>query len=296
MDPSSYTSTAGASVTFTVAIVGNDGSATGTVAFSDNGIVIAGCAAVPLAGGKALCNTTALAAGTHAITGAYSGDATYAAAVAGPITQTVTAPPPPAPTIGTLPVAATMDSSAYTIGAGTTVTFTAVVSGSSGTPTGAIAFKDNGIVIAGCESVALAGGRALCSTSALAAGSHKITGSYAGDATYGPGVAGPITQTVTAPVTLPAYFGMDASAYTYHRGDTVTFTAYIPAAGGTVGFTDNNATIPGCGAVTVPADGIATCTTRKVNAVGVHAIRGLYSGTAAYGAGVAGPITVTVLR
>ena len=292
MDSSSYTSVAGTSVTFTVAIVGNNGTATGTVAFSDNGAAIAGCASVPLADGKALCSTASLAAGAHAISGAYSGDATYAAAVAGPVTQTVTAPPP---AIGTLPVTATMDSTSYTIGAGTSVTFTAMVSGSSATPTGTIAFKDNGVLVAGCESVAVASGQALCSTNTLLAGSHKITGAYSGDATYGPGVAGPITQTVTAPVTLPTYFGMDASAYTIHRSDAVTFTAYIPGAGGSVSFSDNNASIAGCGAVPVPANGIAKCTTRKL-AVGSHAIRGVYSGTPAYSAGVAGPVTVTVLK
>jgi hypothetical protein len=170
------------------------------------------------------------------------------------------------------------------------------VSGTSGTPTGTIAFKDNGALIAGCESVALSAGKALCSTGALAAGSHKITGDYSGNATYGKGVAGPITQTVTAPVTLPASFGMDASSYTIHRGDSVTLTAYIPGAGGTVNFTDNNSSIAGCGAVTVPANGIATCTTKKVNVLGVHAIRGVYSGTAAYPAGIAGPISLTVVR
>jgi hypothetical protein len=296
MDSSAYTIAAGSGVTFTAAVMGNLGAATGTVAFKDGATAIAGCEAVPLATGRALCTTSALTAGSHAITGEYSGDATYAAGIAGPITQTVDAPPPPPPAIGTLSVSATMDSTSYTIGAGSLVTFTAAISGSSGTPTGTVAFKDNGVLIAGCEAVALSLGKALCSTSALTAGSHRISGDYSGNATYGKGVAGPITQTVTAPVTLPTSFGMDASTYTIHRGDSVTLTAYIPAVGGTVNFTDNNVTIPGCGAVSVPANGIAVCATKKVNVLGTHAIRGVYSGTPAYGAGIAGPITLTVVR
>ena len=296
MDSTAYTIAAGSSVTFTAALMGNNGEATGHVAFTDNGVAIAGCEAIALAAGKALCTTSALAAGSHAITGAYSGDSTYAAGTAGPITQTVSAPPPPPPAIGTLSVSATMDSTSYTIGAGSVVTFTAALAGASGTPTGTVAFADNGSPIAGCEAAALSSGKALCSTSALAAGSHRITGNYSGDTTYGKGVAGPITQSITAAVPLPTSFGLDSSSYTIHKGDSVTFTAYIPGVGGTVNFTDNNATIAGCGAVTVPANGIATCSTKKVNVLGVHAIRGVYSGTPGYSAGIAGPISQTVIR
>ena len=94
------------------------------------------------------------------------------------------------------PVSATMDSSAYTIKAHQSVTFTAAVMGNFGTPTGTIAFQDGTGVISGCGGVAISGGKATCTTSALTHGSHPIRGMYSGDATYGPGVAGPITETV----------------------------------------------------------------------------------------------------
>ncbi len=72
---------------------------------------------------------------------------------------------------------------------GQTVTFTASVSGSGATPTGTIAFKADGSVLAGCGTggvVSLSGGSALCATPALTvAGSpHAITADYSGDATY----------------------------------------------------------------------------------------------------------------
>jgi len=76
-------------VTFTASIMGNGVAPTGNVAFQDGGTAISGCATSALASGKATCTTSALASGTHSITGKYSGDSTYAAGTAGPITQTV---------------------------------------------------------------------------------------------------------------------------------------------------------------------------------------------------------------
>jgi hypothetical protein len=72
-----------------------------------------------------------------------------------------------------------------------TVTFTASVSGSGGTPTGTVTFTADGNAITGCGTngvVSLSGGSAACASSALtAAGSpHAITATYNGDATYDP--------------------------------------------------------------------------------------------------------------
>src|SRR6185503_20191034 len=90
MDSSSYTIGAGQAVTLTTRVVGNVGTPGGTVSFRAGGSAIAGCASIAVSGGKASCTTSSLAAGTWAITGIYSGDGTYGAAQAGPITQTVT--------------------------------------------------------------------------------------------------------------------------------------------------------------------------------------------------------------
>jgi hypothetical protein len=107
-----------------------------------------------------------------------------------------TPPPPPPPATTPAPVSATMDSSSYTVKQGTRVTFTAKVMGNAGTPTGTVSFTANGSVISGCSSVALASGTATCTTNGLKRGSFQIRGNYSGDTVYGPGVAGPITQTV----------------------------------------------------------------------------------------------------
>ena len=113
--------------------------------------------------------------------------------------STGTPPPPPPPSPpppSSQPVSATMDSSDYTVKEGQSVTFTAAIFGNAGVATGTVTFKDGANAIAGCASVALASGKALCTTSTLTVGSHSITGVYSGDATYGAGIAGPITQTV----------------------------------------------------------------------------------------------------
>lgn len=189
MDSSSYAIAAGQAVTFTTRIMGNSGAPTGTVSFKASGNAIPGCGAAPVSGNQATCTTSALGGGTYAITGLYSGDATYGGAVAGPITQTVTG------VATTASYGLTIDSSAYVASAGQAVTFTVVVTGPV-TPTGTVDFQDNGATISGCAGVALSGGVARCTASSLARGSHPIRGSYSGDANNGAGIAGPITETI----------------------------------------------------------------------------------------------------
>ncbi len=188
MDSSSYAIAAGQSVTFTARVMGNSGTPTGTVSFRAGSSTITGCGAVALAGGQATCTTSSLSGGSYAISGVYSGDSTYAGAVAGPITETV------AGNAATASYGLTIDSSSYASSVGQAVTFTVVVSGNN--PTGIVDFQDNGATIAGCAGVSLSGGVATCTTSSLAAGSHPIRGWYYGDANNPAGIAGPITQTV----------------------------------------------------------------------------------------------------
>jgi predicted outer membrane repeat protein len=64
----------GAAVTFTATMAA---AVSGTVAFADNGVTLAGCTAQTTASSQATCTTSALAAGMHRITAIYSGDANY---------------------------------------------------------------------------------------------------------------------------------------------------------------------------------------------------------------------------
>ena len=147
------------------------------------------------------------------------------------------------------------------------MTFTATVMGNAGTPTGTIAFRDNGAAIAGCAPVALANGKATCTTSGLAGGTHPITGLYSGNATYSSGVAGPITQTVKGSVATR--LAIDSSRYTSTAGQSVTLTVKVTGNGtaaGSVNFQDNGSSIAGCASIALDATGTGTCTTSSPRA------------------------------
>jgi hypothetical protein len=68
--------------------------ATGTVQFLDGSTVLG---TVTINGGSAALSRSNLAIGAHSITAVYSGDGNYTASTSGPLTQTVSAPPPGAP-------------------------------------------------------------------------------------------------------------------------------------------------------------------------------------------------------
>ena len=144
----------------------------------------------------------------------------------------------------------TLASSANPSTYGNSVTFTATVSATSGSPTGTVNFKDNGTSISGCASQPLASGTATCVTSSLSVGNHPITAEYSGDSTYATSI-GTLTggQTVNAAVpaaptnlsatsgdasavltwTAPASDGGSAiTSYDYSLDDGATWTSFNP--------------------------------------------------------------------
>ena len=74
------------------------GSMIGTVAFTDNAAPIAGCAAVPVSAGLAICSVIYPLAGAHSIVAAYSGDADDVASTAPTFSEAVQ----PDPTVTTV--------------------------------------------------------------------------------------------------------------------------------------------------------------------------------------------------
>jgi len=107
----------GESVTFTATVSPTPGD--GTVAFTADGTALSGCTAqaVDPASGKATCQASSLASGTHSIVATYGGDAFYggstspalAQVVSSPTATTATttsttpAPPPPSPVFTPFP-------------------------------------------------------------------------------------------------------------------------------------------------------------------------------------------------
>ncbi|WP_271582961.1 Ig-like domain repeat protein [Bradyrhizobium sp. CCBAU 45389] len=173
----------GQSVTFTATVTAPSGMPTGTVTFKD-GATTLGTGA--LAGGVATFSTSALAAGSHSITAVYPGDVNNAGSTSAALTQAV----------NQSATTAVVTSSQNPSPAGQPVTFTATVSSGGGTPTGTVTFSDGGAAIG---AATLAAGIATFTTASLTLGSHAITASYAGNATFTASTSAPLIQSVNTP-------------------------------------------------------------------------------------------------
>jgi hypothetical protein len=237
--------------------------ASGTVTFKDGATVLGSTA---VSGGVATLHTSALAVGVHSLTASFS-----AGGVSAPLTQTVNR-------AGTT---TTLTSSANPSAFGQAVTFTATVSAVApgvGMPTGSVTFKDGATTLG---TVALVGGHAGFSTSALSVANHVIVAIYGGSGSFNASAAG-LHQIVFSKVTLtgsptPSLFGQ-----------AVTLTASISPVpvGGMVTFKDG-ATVLGSAAV---SGGTATLHTSML-AAGVHSLTANFSA-----GGVSAPFTQTVNR
>jgi hypothetical protein len=258
-------STFGQAVTFTATITGSGGTATGTVTFLDGGTSIG---TGTLSGGIATFTTSTLSVGNHTITTSYPGDGNFTASTG------ALANNPQVVNKGA--TTTTLTSSQNPSAFGQPVTFTATVSGSGGTPTGAVTFLDGGAAIG---TGTLSGGVATFTTSALSAGNHTITTSYPGDANFGAstGALANNPQVVNKGATSTTLISSpNPSAF----GQAVTFTATVTGGGstptGTVTFKDGASTI---GTAKLNASGIATLTVSSL-AIGTHSITASYGGDA----------------
>jgi hypothetical protein len=180
-------------VTLTATVAGGGGTPTGTVSFRDNGAAIG---TVSLGGsGVAALVMSSLAAGSHSVVATYNGDTNFAASSSSPTTVTINggsgASPGSAGSTGT-----TLTSSANPATFGQPVVFTASVRSSAGTPTGTVAFMDQGRTIGTSQ---LSGGSASLTVSSLRVGPHLITAAYIGNASFTASVSSPLQQSIAAP-------------------------------------------------------------------------------------------------
>jgi len=254
-------------VTFTATVTpGYKGTATGTVTFYDGATAI-GTSSLSLAktksgGQQATFSTSSLALGAHSITAAYGGDTTFLPSTSAVLTETITT----STTATTL--ASSLNPSIY----GQSVTLTANVTSSGGTPAGTVTFTDGANTLG---TSALSGGQATLSINTLGAGPHSITATYSGDVGFNSSSSSPLAQTVNQATTaLALVSSANPSAYS----QSVTFTATItPQFGGqstgTVTFKDGATTI-GTGAVS----GNAAAFTTNALALGSHSITASYGG------------------
>jgi hypothetical protein len=258
----------GQAVTFTATVSPNSGTGTptGTVTFLDGTMTLG---TGTLNSGKAAFTTSTLTVGTHSITASYGGDANFSSSTSTAISQVV----------NTATGATTTNmliSSPNPSNLSQAVTFTATVKPASGTgvPTGTVTFLDGNTALG---TATLTSGVASFITVALTGGTHTITATYNGDATFAPSTSPPVTQTVNKVGTTTAIV---SSVNPSVIGQAVIFTANVTVLansnftpGGTVTFLDAGTSL-GTGTLT---NGSASFTTSTL-IVGTHSITAMYNG------------------
>lgn len=90
----------------------------------------------------------------------------------------------------------TLTASPTTAATGTTVSFTAMVTAATGSPTGTVTFLDGTTPLG---TATLSSGKAGYSTTSLAGGTHSITAAYGGDANDASSVSSAVTLAITVP-------------------------------------------------------------------------------------------------
>jgi hypothetical protein len=231
----------GVILTATVTVASGSGKITGTVTFTD-GAASLGTANIG-AGGTASLNKT-LAPGPHAIVATYGGDANDNGSASAPLALPIN--------LASTSVALTSSASPATVLS--TVTFTAVVTGNGGAPTGTVTFAVDGAAV---KTATLdTAGKASFSDSSMTVGSHAVTASYSGDINDNGSVSTALTQAMHAIATTTS-LGTGATAGPAPQ--TVLIATVVgtsgPIATGTVTFTNGTTVI---GTATLDSTGVGT--------------------------------------
>lgn len=197
----------------------------------------------------------------------------------------------------TLPTSNTaLSASPTTALLGASITFTANVtgeSGSTGTPTGTVTFMDGPTTL---STVTLASGKATYATSALAVGIHDVTAVYSGDANFSGSTSSEVTVTINSATPINTTTSLTASPTSALVGASITFSSTVtPASGGaiptgTVIFMDGSSAI---GVENLDANGDASLITSALLA-GVHSITAVYSGSGSFNGSTSTAVTVTI--
>ncbi len=139
-----------------------------------------------LSGGSASFTTSTLSVGSDNIKASYPGDGTLGSSTSSPVSQVVQQ----------ATTTTTLMSSLNPANVGQSVTFTASVAPQyGGTITGNVIFSNNGTKLL-LGTVALSGGIASYTSTALPAGSDSITAEYVGSSSYATSTSAPVSQVV----------------------------------------------------------------------------------------------------
>jgi hypothetical protein len=227
-------------------------------------------------GGSVSFTYSSLFTGSHSITAVYGGDSNYIGSTSNAV----------ALSIGLTTATVTLTpSTASPVTYGTSLTFTATVSGAAGYPTGTVQLKNGSTVIGsgtlsnGVVAITLSG------VNSLEGGTYSLTAVYAGDSNYDAASSAALPFTVnkaSSSVSINVASSENPSIY----GDSVTFTitlastisAAVPT--GTVDVYDNS-TSTDLGTFGLNSSGVASTTVTLFNA-GTHSLTITYSGDSNY--------------
>ncbi|HEY2786176.1 MAG TPA: Ig-like domain repeat protein, partial [Fimbriiglobus sp.] len=250
------------------------GTPTGTVTFFDGANQLG---TGSLTGGTATFSTSVLIVGSHSITASYAAAGSFGGSTSSAITQTVNA------AATTTSVTGTPNPSNF----GDSVTFTATVGSTAGSPTGTVTFFDGANQIG---TGSLTGGTATFSTPTLAVGPHTITASYGAAGNFAGSTSSAFSLTVDAAATTTSVVGSPSPS---SFGGPVTFTATVGSTAGTptgtVTFFDGANQI-GTGSL---AGGTAIFITGSL-AVGSHSITASYGAAGNFAGSTSSAFTQTV--
>ncbi len=268
---------AGHTVTLVAAVTLNAGSRvpTGTVTFTDASSTNLGSAKLAADGTASIAAT--LKPGPHAIAAAYGGDSNDASSSSAALPLEVN--------LATTSVAVTSSGSPATVLA--PITFTAVVTGNGGTPTGSVVFSVDG---ATANTATLDGtGKASFSNSSLTVGNHTITAAYSGDASNNAGTSNQFAQAVQ-PISTATSLG--TATTTGVTPETVLVATVVGGTGptptGTVVFMNGSTAI---GVATLDANGVGTLLPDLAPAT--YNLVAQYSGDSIHGASTSSAIKIT---
>jgi hypothetical protein len=265
-NPSIY----GQPVTFTANVNAQSGMPTGTMQFQIDGTNF-GSPISLINGSASTAAISNLAVGNHSVTAVYSGDSNFATST-GTLCNGQTVKP--VLKSASTAVTSSLNPSVF----GQSVTFTAIVTGSGGTPTGTIQFKIDGSNF-GSPVNLIKGSANSTATTSLSVGNHVVTAVYSGDSNYATST-GNLTGGQTVNLALKATsISVSSSKNPSDYGQSVPFTATVTGSGGiptgTVQFKIDGANF---GSAVSVSKGIATSAAISSLSIGTHTVTATYSG------------------
>ena len=273
------TTLAGETATFTATVSSSTSIPTGTVVFSDQGGNLG--QAQLNAQGVATFSTTALTVGTHVLSAAYGGNASYNASTSPTLQHTVA--------LATTALA--LAAPGGTVEAQKPFAMKATLSSNGVSPTGALTLRDGGATI-GTQTIA-ADGTFNFANVTLGVGSHSLTAAYAGDSDNAP-TSSPAVMVVVQLAPSATTLATNASPATL--GQNVTFTSAVtsdsPNPTGSVTYMDGAVLL---GSTAVGANGSSTLTLSTL-ALGTHTITAVYSGDVNHATSTSAALTQQIVQ